>query len=76
MSRKHYIYLNDLMIAMFNSSNSKKELQNMEMLLKAIIRFCYMGNNFNVYTFRNRLENNLEARTKTLIKRFKIKIHG
>lgn len=73
MTRKHFIEFNNLFINMFNRFSTKKELKVISSLLWGFVRICAKHNyKFRLELFTRRLEKNLEPKTKTLLKRFKL----
>jgi hypothetical protein len=75
MTKKHFIAFADLICDMYNSSNTKNEIYCVNFIQNRIINICSMhGKNFNSYTFRNYIEDKLDSKRKTLLRRFKVGI--
>jgi hypothetical protein len=75
MTKKHFIDFANLIADLYNSSNTKNEIYIANMVQNQIINICYAhGKNFCSYTFRNYIEDKLDSKRKTLLKRFKVGI--
>jgi len=77
MTKRHFIDFANLISDLYNSSNTKNELYLINFIQNRIMNICSMhGKNFNSHTFRNYIQDKLDSKRKTLLKRFKIRISG